>query len=329
MLAHQVEEQEHIQEIMDLRSVSPATEDYLVNQVYLSNYGPDDYTYRLILTDCYALAIQELAQLGIYLDDDSLFEDLYSMKYIYYFRKVFDGEYLSSLFRRNEELRRHIESAISAEEDEDLLTVVIELIHNYSQVPVEIDRVVTMTDRCHSSDGFLDHLKAVLSDSDVPVSSFTDFDKVMAYIQKILVGRENFSVAMDRIYQKMVHLDSKYMKQHINNYDLDKISFDQVKFYALFDTEDELPDVVKSLGMRYMDAHHKRVKHHIEYWLNRENIRPRDEDLAMLVAHHYDVPFNDRDLKSKVNEMIDSSNYFTDTEKATMAMMVSHICSLM
>ena len=329
MLAKQVEEQEHIQEILELRSVSPATEDYLVNQVYLSNYGPDDYTYRLILTDCYALAIQELAQLGIFLDDDTLFEDLYSMKYIYYFRKVFDSEYLSKLFIGNEELRRHIESAISANEDEDLLTVVIELIHNYSNVPVEISRIVNMADRCHSNDLFLDHLKAVLEDSDLPVASMTDIDKVMMYIEKIAKGRENFSVAMDRIYQKIPTLDAKYMKHHVDNYDLDKISVDQVKFYALFDTEEELPTVVKSLGVVYMDAHHKRVKHHIEYWLNRENIRPRDEDLAMLVAHHYDAPFNDRDFKSKVNEMIDSSDYFTDTEKATMAMMVSHICSLM
>jgi len=327
MLAREVEEQEHIQEILDLRSVSPATEDYIVNQVYLSNYGPDDYTYKLILTDCYALAVQELAQLGIFLEDDNLFEDLYSMKYIFYFRKVFDGEYLGKLFKSNEELRRHIESAVSAEEDEDLLTVVIELIHNYSQVPVEIDRVVNMADRCHSNDSFLDHLKAVLEDSDSPATNITDIDNVMVYIDKIAKGRDNFSVAMDRIYQKMVHLDGKYMKYHVDNYDLDKISVDQVKFYALFDTENELPDVVKSLGVRYMDAHHKRVKHHIEYWLNRENIRPRDEDLAMLVAHHYDPPFDDRDLKSKVNEMVESSNYFTDTEKATMAMMVGHICS--
>ena len=126
----------------------------------------------------------------------------------------------------------------------------------------------------------------------------------------------------------MSHLDDRYLKHHIDNYDLDKISVDQVKFYALFDTEEDLPEVVKSLGKIYMDAHHRRVKHHIEYWETREDIRPREEDLAMLVAHHYDTPFNDRDFRSKVNDMV-ATGYFTDTEKATIAVMVGHICSIL
>lgn len=328
MLAQQVEEQEHIQEILDLRSISPATEDYLVNQVYLSNYGPDDYTYKLILTDCYALAIQELTQLGIYLDDDSLFEDFYSMKYIYYFRKVFDGEYLSKLMNKYPELKQHVESALSAQEDEDILQVVIELIHNYSSVPVEISKLIDMVDRCHSNDKFNEHLLSVLEENGVPKATITDMDKVMMYIEKISLGRDNFTTAIKLIYSKMSHLDDRYLKHHIDNYDLDKISVDQVKFYALFDTEEDLPEVVKSLGKIYMDAHHKRVKHHIEYWETREDIRPREEDLAMLVAHHYDTPFNDRDFRSKVNDMV-ATGYFTDTERATIAVMVGHICSIL
>ena len=342
------EEQEQLDnEILDLRNICPAFEDYVVNQVYLSKYGPDAYTDADILRDGYEIIQAELEDMGIYIDGD-LFEDGYQRRFLYYFRKFFDGNQLKELFRKHNEWKETIQVILDSDENlNDTLNELLEFFYNVYGYNYDVRQLYEKWLECTSNELFDEHLKAVLEDAPAIVSSITDPEVATAYVSFIEKGRQNAYTAARMIYDSlvkreygeqvklaMVGITWEDILPYLEKYDLDKVSADEVSSYAIFDTDfnkEELPECIQLKAKEYMDAHHKRSHHHIEYWDNKWANLPSFSKghnapdrmippaaMIVLVAHHYSPGMDATAMRTAVRKMTKDTRLVIQQDKNVM-----------
>lgn len=296
------------QDILNLRILSTRADNYVSNQEYVSKYGPDDFTEENILKDLYQMVLEELEDLGIYFWDKQYdpLEDWYQARSIYYFRKVFDEDVLLQLFSQNDSVVTGIESIIySDESDESDVHLILELLNGTFIDHPDISMCVEFQDRVASTKRLTDHLKAVIyTHKHLATLTITDPEKIMPYIKQIELGRKLAKEGVDRILSnldetgKILHsniescgrstIDMGIVNQLLSAYDLDKIQPTEIEYYASLDLpDDQLDKSLKSLKQKYMDIHHKRSPHHIEYWLEHGTKMLTHAHMILLVAHLY------------------------------------------
>lgn len=338
-------EQEQLEnEILDLRAICATFEDYMVNQVYLSKYGPDAYTDADILRDGYEIIHAELEDLGIYIDGD-LFEDGYQRRFLYYFRKFFDGTYLKELLKSHPEWKETISVILTSDEnDNDTLNELLEFFYNVYGYNYEVRQLYEKWLECTSNELFDDHIRAVLDDAPVIVSTISDPEKATAYVAFIEKGRQNAATAARMIYDSLVKyeyneetrtalmgLTWEDILPYIQKYDLDKVSADEVSYYAIFDDDfnkEDLPECIQAKAKEYMDRHHKRSHHHIEYWEEKNKQHYNSEFchlqqippavLILLVAHHYKPGMNTAEMLKAVKKSVGDKILIRVSDKSIM-----------
>jgi hypothetical protein len=323
------------QEITELRELSQDVENYIGSQAYLSNYGPDGYTEQDLLIDCYTIITYDLTDMGIEFDDD-MFEDGYLMRFMYDYRKFFDGDRLVKLLKEHKDWIPSFQNLLDTEDTEnDLISDILDFLIEAAPEDHAVNRIYEMYGRVYSMDAFADHIQAIITEASVLNSLITDVDTVRRYIEFIEVGRTEAITAAKTLYEYHLLLEERTaMIQHtswdqvepyLNTYDLDKVSVDEVSLYCYVDDDFALniPDQLKDIAEKAMLKHHERSPHHIECWISIAKKAYPDGDmllpiptkaLIVLVAHHWHPGMSKSGILKKVIEMNKkASGYINET----------------
>lgn len=305
------------QDILNLRFLSDTAETYICNQEYVSQYGQDDVKEEDILFELYGIIKKELLDLGIVYWDTQYdpLEDWYQARSLYYFRKVFDEDVLLQLFKQNDSVIPGIETIIHSEESDDSdIHLILELLNGVFVDHPDISMCMEFQDRVISTSRFVDHLKATIhTHKHMATVTIDDPETILPYIKQIELGRVRVKEAIERILLNLDEtgkilttdisncgrssIDMVMLDTLIRGYDLDKIQPNEISYYAVLDKPDE--DVDKAqlpFKQKYMDIHHTRSPHHIEYWKANGTLNLTNAHILMLVAHLYNPYANSEEF---------------------------------
>lgn len=314
-----------------LRDISDNVDDYLGRELWKEEFANDDDSYgaKNILGRCYAIILEELKDYGIgfTFDYDDLTSDIYLCGYVYLVRRLVDSKNLKQLILATGTLDRFYTYLQSEEDKPDIFKDTLELLESKTK-NFEINEINYIVDNIFTNHVFTEYLTNLVTSlrDDTYVDIVPELVRVNEYIKRIKLGRQGVAEKSKLVAEK---LDSQYpidaakLNKLLNDYDMDKISPEEVKMYALIDTEDEINPALLSLQHRLLDAHHLRSPHHIEYWLNPDNPAKQEftiENLIVLVAHHADQPMTDEsDFRSKCDEMLDKGKDFLGPNYLSLA----------
>lgn len=284
--------QEHIQ---DLRSISEAVADYLDRDLFIEEYGPDDYTVNDIITSCYALMFADLEEIGIHptKDIDDILQDFYICKEYYYLLKTFRPDTLLSLLKTPEIVEK-IESSLE-HADNFFIQSLIDIFNEAYPDSYELKELLFIQDELVNDDVFLTYMgnvckKLQQGDYLIPTPSAKLAQQYLFYMScKRRFARDSIlrCLRYPPIEGKM---NMEYITKALRDYDLDKVSPENLALYSKLDNPDvKLPDALKPIAQAANDAHHKRTLHHIEYWIaNKATFIPR-EAILLIVASLFEM----------------------------------------
>lgn len=282
------------QQFEDLRTISENIADFLARELYKEYFGPEvDYTVNDILTECYNILIQELQDLGITItqDEDELLGDWYSAKRVYYIRYIADSSYLLDILI-DPKLQNEVDMLTDTEvSNESLFTDIAYKLYAKYPERIELEHIQDILDLVTSNERYTAHVKSILKslkEADFNVT-IPDVAKAAEYISRIQKTRKLAAQAVETVIKEL-HLEGTIDRAKITkllaDYDLDKISPDNIKIYSLVDRDEVLPQL-QNYKNKMMLQHHLRSPHHQEYWLSRKQ-RPPVENQILMVAHHWE-----------------------------------------
>lgn len=289
------------QHFVNLREISDAVEDYISRQTYVLEYGQDDYTADNILNTCYEIIYEELNEYGLVVDTDWR-NDRFTCGYIYLLRKFIDD--LPNLIRP---VKSDIENYLNSSETEDELNDIYEYIQptgDYKELPYILSSTYVTDNK------FLDYVKSIianLNDELTPVK-IPSIDKAKEYIVKTGKLRELATKYSRILISNLPELtvDTNIVDKMLRDYDTDKISPDLISIYSKVDT-DNVPEYLSDLKDKYMQEHHERAAHHIEYYTDpKKSPLPliTTEALILMVAHHVEIDTTKSEFAESVEDMI-------------------------
>ncbi len=206
---------------------------------------------------------------------------------------------ISILLKQNKNILPHLEMIINNEEETDSnIHLVLEVLNDTFKDHPDIINCINFQSNVISNERFNAHVKAIIKTVEAMVTiTINDIAKITKYIQKINDGRkyviDGVALALNNYDQTIINkyrLNLDYINNLLQNYDLDKTQPNEIEYYANFDKEDEneIDKSLRAMAKLYMDAHHRRIPHHIEYWLSNENHVLNNSAIVLLVAHHYE-----------------------------------------
>lgn len=289
------------QHFVNLREVSDAVEDYISRQTYILEYGPDDYTAGSILSTCYEIIYEELNEYGIVVDTDWR-NDWFTCGYIYLLRKFVDD--LPQLIRP---VKDDIENYLNSSEITDELNDIYEIVQpsgDFKELPYILSSTYTTDNK------FLEYVKSIianLNDETVPVK-IPNIEQAKEYIIKTGKLRELATKYSRILINNLTDLtiDVNVVNKMLRDYDVDKISPELISIYSKVDT-DEVPEYLSDLKDKYMQEHHERAPHHIEYYTDpKKSPLPlvTVEALILMVAHHVEIGTTKAEFAEAVEDMI-------------------------
>lgn len=287
--------------INKLRDVSPTIDEYFTSHTYIAEYGPDDFTLVDLVNKAFAIALDELRMMGIYIDSSTYMGDYMYMSKIYEFRRVFDPLTLRIRLLNDTELYKAISEylEITVIDDGGYEDVLYDVLYMFSTHHVSMKEMYRDLQRyCYDNlvcqPQFLTYITSTVEDVKYAVEAnvLGDLTTTTDYIKNIYNGRVWFRTAMDYLTMKFNIPVSTELIQVIDEYDLDKVRPDVVKYYAYLDDDDKsIDDFPEYMHELYTDLiiekHHKHSKHHYEYWEHRKIKVSDPGTVAALVAHHY------------------------------------------
>jgi hypothetical protein len=147
---------------------------------------------------------------------------------------------------------------------------------------------------------------------------------VNEYIEKIKQGRAAAKYWSEKVATELLStMEINFAKLNKLNrdYDMDKISPDEVGLFSLIDNDDEINPALLTTKFNLLEKHHKRSPHHIEYWLygNGSSSTPSIENLIMLVVHHAEPMVDSDEFKHGVNEMLAKAELYFGEDYLALA----------
>ena len=316
---------EHFQ---NLKNISETIANYIDTEGYIADFGPDDYTAKGILVNCYDVIVTELKDIGI--TTDLQYEgDLFLCGYIYLVRKYIDD--LKLLL--TEDSCDRLESCLDdTEPDINFFKTVYQIINSEKY---EHKELVYIIDSLYTGDLFKNYIrKEIKTFRELKQNKFKyDIEKANAYINKTRKLRELAKKYTFIIIGNLnLKVDSAKIDKLLRDYDMDKISPDTIGIYSVVDT-DQVPANLYSFAKQQMQLHHERSSHHIEYWIDpKKNPRPIPtiEDLILLTAHHVEIDTTADEFEESVENMIEiGKSIFTQQQVDLIEQMKSTVLSVM
>lgn len=301
-----------IDQFSDLRDISDNVTDYLDRELYQDSFEAGSYNSNDILRECYTIILQELRELGIFFfsDIDDLLADWYTAKYTYFLRVLADARTIVKLCEDSNTMSK-FDSFTQEEDCSDLLANMTEYLYYKYPTELQYKYIVEFSDRFYCTDRFRDHLQTILKKlaQQDPAADIPNLEAASSYIKRVLCLRTLAKQATDIIINEL-QLEGKcnlqLIRKILNDYDMDKISSDDLRIFSLIDNPDftELTPQLLKLKEVMLQKHHERAVHHIEYWLKHTEIHPAKENLIVLVAHHFEPESTPDDFRKEIDEMI-------------------------
>lgn len=316
---------EHFQK---LKNISETIAEYIDTESYIADFGPDDYTAKGILVNCYDVIVSELKDIGI--TTDLQWEgDLFLCGYIYLVKKYITE--ISSML--TEDLCNRLESCLDDTEPEiNFFKVVYQIINSDKYEHKEIEYII---DSLYTDDAFKTYIKEeIASFRELKQDNYQyDIEKVSAYLEKIRKLRE-LANKYTFVIINSLHLDVNLpvIQKLLRDYDMDKIAPNTISIYSVIDIDAVSPDMY-SYAKQQMQIHHEHSPHHIEYWIDpKKNPRPilTLENLILLVAHHVEINTTSDEFKEEVENMIEKGrSIFTQHQIDLIEQMKSVVITAM
>lgn len=302
----------------NLRSISATVKEYLATKQYMLDLGPDDYTPKGILFNCYDILVDELREIGITIGFP--YEgDLLLSGYVYLVMKYIED--IPQLL--TEETANRIETCLNdTEPSMDMFATIREIINSKKYEHVELDYVIN---EIYNSDKFISFMKeqlAIYRENKEYLFSF-EINRATRYLAKIRTLREYAKKYTKLVVEKVFNnkVNKAIIVKLLSEYDLDKISPENINIYSVVDNTTVPPSICK-FAKQKMHEHHERAAHHIEYWID-PNKYPRPlltpENLILLVVHHVEPDKTEREFVCDIEDMIERGvGIFTPTDIETI-----------
>lgn len=312
---------DYSEEITKLRSLSDSVDQYISNGSYLLDYSTiDSITDELLLKNCYSIIIDELQSMGIILltNINDIFSEYTNLTGLLSLRTLLDKDHLKEIFSTNSEYKSTFKMIFESSDilEDSYISEFLDLYRNVFPGNKELESIGKIEFFISSTYRFKHHILTIIELS--YTKSLLGEDNVfliVEYLKKIQKGREYFQTAINTISKSHSNLNKEYLEQVIDHYDLEKVSGENLnKFcWAVMTEPDSLPDNLKNLQKAILDYHHKSTTHHIEYYLtNRKH--PTDENIAELVAHHFEPDSTLEDFNKEVSNMLKIVNDASEME---------------
>ena len=291
---------EHFQKLKD---ISEDVANYIDSEAYIADFGPDDYTPKSLLVNCYDVIVGELEDMGI-TTDLQYQGDLFLCGYLYLVRKYMDD--LKLLLTEN--ICDRIETCLNdVEPDINFFKTIYEIINSDKY---EHKEIIYIIDSLYTDDKFKDYIKEeIRAFRELKQDNYTyDPEKASAYLAKTKKLRE-LANKYSYVIINTLHLDvnMSVINKLLRDYDMDKISPSTIGIYSVIDT-DQIPPELYNYAKQQMQIHHERSLHHIEYWIDpKKNPKPTPtvENLVLLVAHHVEIGTTPKEFDEEVENMIE------------------------
>lgn len=297
-------------EITKLRSLSDSVDQYISNGSYLLDYTTtDSITDELLLKNCYSIIIDELHSMGVILlvDTNEIFSEYSNLEGLFALRKLLDKDHLKEIFSINSECKTAFKMLFETDNlEEAYVSEFLDLYKSIFPGNKELESISKIELYISSTYRFKQHICTIIEMS--YTKSLLGDDNIfliVEYLKKIQLGREYFEKAIKSILKKYSNLNTEYLEQAIDHYDLEKVSGENLNRFcwAVMTDTNSLSDELKSLQKTILDTHHKSTTHHIEYYItNRQH--PTDENVAELVAHHFEPGSTLQDFNTEISKML-------------------------
>lgn len=303
-------------QLMDLRELSPIVDDYLARELFKDTFGADsDYTVNDILNECYHIILEDFKEYGVSFTtgDELLLGDWFMAKHVYWLRHFLDSQNLyKRLLGQNDDLDK-LETMLNEEDEDgtDLLNRVIMYLASAHPLDLTLQYCEYISSQTTCTETFRQHISAILANCRKdPGELIPDIDQAKAYIAKIDTLRKMASEAVNKILEALpdihVKCDMSKIKKLLKEYDMDKLAPDQIKIYAAVDVDDVNPALI-TYKNAMMEIHHRRAKHHLEYWLDPTKDplpTPAMENCVLLVAHMFEPGQTSASFQDELQEML-------------------------
>ena len=295
----------------DLQTISENISDYLERELFTETFGAySDYQLNDVLVECYAIILQELTEYGISFncDDSDLLSDFWVAHKLYSLRYFLDTNNLHNFLITNSGDLEELTTLCDDDEEETIAEPMFSYLCQQHPSDVYLQDIEYLLIDLTSSSRLRDHVKAIIDNINEVGANILipDVERTKRYIAKTQLLRELATKAATKILDETDFVpaeDKPIVTKLLADYDLDKLAPDQIKIYSTIDL-DQVSDFLKPLQKEMLDIHHKRVPHHIEYWLEPNRPRPTTAHLVVLVAHHDEPDTDPSSFWRDIEEMI-------------------------
>lgn len=305
----------------DLYTISPIVAQYCDSEAYQETFGAyGEYTANTVLQDCYMIILEELEDCGIFFTEsaDMLLGDWYNAYHVYILRYLIDEDNIINWIKLHPESKTKLEVFLDGDED-PLVDYLDYLINTYPNDEY-IKELPYIFNEVYSTEDFSIYMKRILKKiNDSEVTEFMDQHRVDKYIEKIKIGRilvdKTVTVLWNHLFEYHSKLDLELIRILLKNYDLDKLTPNEINTFAHIDLEPNIPETLNELKEQALDRHHKRSLHHIEYWLH-NNFHPTDSHVLLLVAHFVEPDTTKEEFDREINDLkYKGRNIFTSEQQ--------------
>lgn len=277
------------EQLEDLRSISETVDDFLTRELFKETVYEDDYTINDVLTESYSLILDDVRDMGVtfLISKGDILEDFVSAKGIYYLYKALQPGVLKEHLSK-EELLCRVETALQ-EPDEFTLDNILSFIAEAHPSDYEAQAVLDILPKINGTKRIYKYIQSVCNVVHDEATTIIDPDPIKAkeYIEHSDAVRQAAKRAAIQIYEDPIFIgkiDIVYVHKLLRDYDMDKLSPENLAIYSTVDRED-CPEGLHNYKDMMMYKHHCRASHHVEYWVTHPNEPARIEDLLMIAAH--------------------------------------------
>ena len=300
-------------QIQEMRTLSPVVDEYISRELFKEDFGAHDYAIGDILNSCYTIIYDELQVFGVAFSAElsEIISDRYTANNLLVLRRILQPEFISSCFSldQNEEVDKLCTIVNNAEDPDQVLLSVVDYLYEISKNDILVNLGGFIINFVYSTPVFVDKFNIVLSNLTKKEISPEALAKVGTYLAKVSDHRRqvrtNIEYLLDHDFTLRSSVDSMYLKKYVDEYDNDKITADSITLYAHIDVE-KVPVGSEELAKKYMDRHHARSVHHVEYWKAHPDQKVKLEDVMLMIAHVFEEHHHSEDhYKEEFSEVLE------------------------
>lgn len=301
-----------------LSAVSTTAHDVISRALYLgSNPNPSGNDVLAISLQC---ANADLMDIGFFRSGDLIGEDpIKSAKEIGTLLSTFRPTFFNDLLKREPKVLDSLEKFdfLGFESPSEVLPTFIQklLRHFPNNAQLKATYKVLQNSEYTYNTTFIKYLQRLVDEveEESSVDLVENLDLIKELIHVTTNNRSLYKEAVDKVLNSFEdRLSVSYLKDSIENYDLDKLRAGEVnKFsWAVVTKKEDLSEVEQKYQASIIDEHKKSNRHHMEYYIAHPKVIIGFDQIVELVCHHFEYGATEEDTLTDTIEMFteDSKN---------------------